>query len=227
MQIMKQLSIKWLFLPVIALTLVLTTVSAHAMIVTYSFQGGITEVSDNLFTPLGTGSNGFNSGLQFKGDYKFNTMASPDVNGNFQNAITSLNLKVGDYSANQSFGTNVISLTNGAFDQYHVQSSVAGNQVLVNGLPTPQLFDLLLRDATGTAFSSNAQLPTDPPSLGNFNLNQWRLDFSNGGFIRGSITPLQLTAVPLPAAVILVGAGLISLVGLGAGGLRNLRGPQA
>jgi hypothetical protein len=30
----------------------------------------------------------------------------------------------------------------------------------------------------------------------------------------------------LPAAVFLFGAGLISLVGLGAGGLRNLRGTQ-
>jgi hypothetical protein len=223
MQIMKQSSIKRLFLPVIALTLVLTTASAHAMIITYSFQGAITRVSDNLFTPQGTGSNGFNSGLQLQGTYQFDTMTPPVGNGNFQNAITSLNLTVGTYSANQSFGTNVIRLTDGAFDQYRVRSSVTGN--LVNDGLSPQVFDLLLRDATGMAFSSNAQLPTDPPSLGSFNRNQWRLNFSDGGFIRGSITALQ--AVPLPAAVILFGAGLISLVGLGAGGLRNLRWPQA
>lgn len=222
MQIMKPSSIKRWFLPVITLTLVLTTASAHAMLVTYSFQGAITEVSDNLFTSEGTGSNGFNSGLQLQGTYQFNTMAAPVGNGNFQNAITSLNLTVGDYSANQSFGTNVIRLKYGTFDQYRVRSSVAGN--LVNDGLSPQRFDLRLRGTTGMAFSSNAQLPTDPPSLGSFNRKQWRLNFSDGGFIRGSITSLQ--AVPLPAAVILFGAGLISLVGLGAGGLRNLRGPQ-
>jgi len=33
--------------------------------------------------------------------------------------------------------------------------------------------------------------------------------------------------VPLPAVAILFGAGLIALVGLGAGGLRNLRRTQA
>ncbi len=55
-------------------------------------------------------------------------------------------------------------------------------------------------------------------------MNQWRLDFGGAGnYVVGSLA--HLTAVPLPAAVILFGAGLISLVGLGAGGLRNLRRP--
>jgi hypothetical protein len=221
MQMKRRSLIKRLFLPVIALALTLSTTSAYAMLVTYSFQGAIAEVSDNLFTSGGAGNNGFNSALQLRGTYTFNTMAAPIGNGNFQNAITSLNMTVGNYSASQSFGTNVIRLTNGAFDQYRVQSSVSGGQV--NGLSL-ESFDLRLRDATGTAFNSNAQLPTDPPSLGSFNRNQWRLNFSNGGFVTGSITALQ--AVPLPAAVILFGAGLISLVGLGAGGLRNLRRPH-
>jgi len=66
-------------------------------------------------------------------------------------------------------------------------------------------------------------LPTTPPSLSSFAKNQWRLDFGGGvgNYVVGS-----LAHVPLPAAVILFGAGLISLVGLGAGGLRNLRWPQ-
>ena len=37
----------------------------------------------------------------------------------------------------------------------------------------------------------------------------------------------SLTAVPLPAGVVLFGVGLVALIGLGAGGLRNLRLPQA
>jgi hypothetical protein len=36
-----------------------------------------------------------------------------------------------------------------------------------------------------------------------------------------------LIATPLPASAILFGVGLIALVGLGAGGLRNLREPRA
>lgn len=200
----------------VTLTVLLASTSAHAMLVTYSFQGAITEISDNLFTPGGTGANGFNSGLQLQGTYTFNTMAAPVGNGNFVNSITSLNLTVGNYSASQSFGTNAIRLTNGvSFDQYRFQSSVGGNAV--SGL-SPELFDILLRDATATAFTSNAQLPTEPPSLGSFNRNQWRLNFANGGFIRGSLTALQ--AVPLPASVVLFGAGLIALIGLGAGRFR-------
>jgi hypothetical protein len=35
-----------------------------------------------------------------------------------------------------------------------------------------------------------------------------------------------LIATPLPASAVLFAVGLIALVGLGAGGLRNLRGPR-
>jgi hypothetical protein len=72
-----------------------------------------------------------------------------------------------------------------------------------------------------------------PPSVSSFDdpfdeLNDFRLVFgpdSVAGGVSGVVT--SLTAVPLPAAVLLFGAGLIALVGLGAGGLRNLHGAKA
>jgi hypothetical protein len=71
-----------------------------------------------------------------------------------------------------------------------------------------------------------------PPNLSAVlsSASRWRLIFENdidGESARIQGTIAHLTAVPLPTAVLLFGAGLISLVGLGAGGLRNLRGTQA
>ncbi|MFO0773565.1 MAG: hypothetical protein U0172_02730 [Nitrospiraceae bacterium] len=195
---------------------ILAPTPAKAMLVTYAFQGAITQVSDNLFTPSGTGSNGMNTGLQLRGTYTFNTLSAPAGNGNFHNALTSLTVQIGNYSATQSFGQNLIQIQNGQVDRYHLLSSVSGNTV--KGL-SPSMFEILFRDPTGAAFSSNAQLPSTPPSLNSFNTNRWRLSFGSNGFVQGSITSLR--AVPLPASVILFGAGLIALIGLGAGRFRQ------
>ena len=98
------------------------------------------------------------------------------------------------------------------------------------GLPLngyiPFRFDLQLDKEGGVFTNTDLQ---NPPSLSSLTGTRWRLIFENAG---GNLVRVQgalnsLTTVPLPAAVILFGAGLISLVGLGAGGLRNLRRPQA
>jgi len=111
-----------------------------------------------------------------------------------------------------------------AFDSAELVVNKLSSGALVNGF-TPTKFDITLVDGTAGAF--NSQYLTTVPSLSSFlTTNQWRLVFAPGGqVVQGALT--SLTAVPLPAAVLLFGAGLISLVGLGAGGLRNLRGHQA
>jgi hypothetical protein len=82
------------------------------------------------------------------------------------------------------------------------------------------LFAIELADPTHTAFN-NDLLPTTPPNLGSFATKNFRLVFNGGpvGTVSGVLT--ALTAVPLPAAVILFGAGLVALVGLGAGSWRQ------
>jgi hypothetical protein len=88
-------------------------------------------------------------------------------------------------------------------------------------------FRLDLEDEDGNAITGTGL--QNPPSLGDLSSTQWRLVFenSNGRAVRLQGVLNSLTVVPLPAAVLLFGAGLISLVGLGAGGLRNLRRSQA
>ena len=79
-------------------------------------------------------------------------------------------------------------------------------------------------DLTGnsSAFGSTA-LPTTPPSLSSFATKTFRVIFAGGvhSIVQGTLT--SLTAVPLPATVILFGAGLVALAGLGAGSWRQRR----
>jgi hypothetical protein len=192
---------------------------SKAALVTYQFSGNIGQVSGSLFTPTGLGANGFNAGLKMSGTYTFDTATAgllPSGLGiqMYSGSVTNLNLSVGNYAAVlQGGGTNVTTLSNAATSLYSVNLGTAGN--LVKGL-APSLFSMNLADETGTAFSS-VNLPGKPaPDLASFNVNQWKLVFSNGGQLVGSLDSLK--AVPLPATALLFGAGLIGLVGLGSRG---------
>jgi hypothetical protein len=223
MQIMKQLSIKGLFLPAIALcSLLVVAGPSEASLVTFAFDGSISEVGGNtLFPTLGSGP--------MSGDITFETSTAPTVSGTgiylTPPVITGLNLNINGHLASYAAGSNGIIILNSpplsGLDSLTAISSMTGGAI--NGV-LPTSFQFSLTDTSGSVFS-DFSLPTTPPSLNAFNKNQWRLDFGGAGnYVVGSLA--HLTAVPLPAAVILFGAGLISLVGLGAGGLRNLRWPQ-
>jgi len=136
--------------------------------------------------------------------------------------LSNLSLQIGTYSALLGVGANLILIANTpGLDGYFSQATVAGS--MVKGL-SPSFFDITLVDPTGSVFSSNA-LPTDAPSLFSFATNKWRLVFAGGQIVQGSLTSLQ--AVPLPASMLLFGAGLVALIGLGArGGFRRIRGVQ-
>ena len=224
MQIMKQVSIKGLFLPAIALcSLLLSGNAAQAALVTYSFTGGVSTLNGALLPTVNLMS-------PVSGTFQFDN-ATVGVGGNYPGAVTNMSLNIGGYTSSFASGANAVTI----FNQIDLGGSVIGDRWrLVTGATggsingySPFRFDLNLDQEGGSAFS-NVDLQS-PPSFGSLTGSRWRLIFENadGNLVRVQGALNSLTAVPLPAAVILFGAGLISLVGLGAGGLRNLRWPKA
>ena len=221
MQTMKQLSVKGLFLPAITLcSLLLSGNAAHAAMVNYSFTGSVSNVSGALRSTLPLTSS-------MSGTFQYDSDTLPTGTSRYMGAVQNLSLTIGAYSVSLDplATTNAIRITdNPSGDLWRLRTSVVGPSI---GEFTPEQFRMDLADEDGMAITGTTL--SNPPSLGDLTSTHWRLVFENmdGRTVRiqGALT--SLIATPLPAAVILFGAGLISLVGLGAGGLRNLRWPQA
>ena len=227
MTMLKQLLRSGLILPAAAVCVLSVSFStAHAALVnhSFSFTGNLAPDLDPLGLIPVTGA------FQLKNV----TGISPGV---YDGAVTSFTLNIGGvYTSTFRPGINGVTISqnialgSGNGDRWELVSAATGPQ-LTSGTPpvtyTPFRFDLLLDRVDGLFSDASLQ---DPPSIGALNspmnvTGRWRLFFEdangNPSAYVGSIT--NLTAVPLPTAVLLFGAGLISLVGLGAGGLRNLR----
>lgn len=223
MRMIKKLFAKGFALPAIALcSLGLPLNVAQAALVTYSFTGGVSNISGTLLSPS------MNLTSPVSGSFQFENATSGS--GGAYPAVTAFTVTVGGYTSTFAPGANAVtvsmntSLGGGMFgDRWKLESAATGSQV--NGF-SPSSFDLRL-DREGGGLFANTNLQ-NPPSLSALTATRWRLVFedSDGNLVnvRGALN--SLTAVPLPAAVLLFGAGLISLVGLGAGGLRNLRGSR-
>jgi len=215
---MRQLFLKLGFTASMLLWASIAVTPATAALIQYSFTGTVDKVQSQLSSTFNTSQ--LMSGLMTVNTSDTNVLTSI---GNY--AITPFSLNIGGYTA--TMGTSgQVEIRNGlpGLDGFNVTVN-APNGLNVNFL-APSIFDIQLR-GPASIFNSDA-LPTTPPSVSAFsNFNQWRLVFGPGLGVAVSGTVTNLTVVPLPTAVILFGAGLISLVGLGAGGLRNLRGPQA
>jgi len=209
-----------LVVPVAAVCVLSVQISAaQAALVNYSFNGTVGNINGALLSPTMNPTSSVSGSFQF--DNAAHGTTNPHV-GNYPGAVTGLIVHVGGYTASYTVGSNAITLfdNGGIGDRWRLATDVSGG-----GLPSgysAARFDLQLDHDTGGAFTgTNLQ---NPPSLASLTGTRWRLTFSdltgNEVNVRGAIN--QLTAVPLPTAVLLFGAGLISLVGLGAGGLRNL-----
>lgn len=202
--------------------------TAGAAPITFSFTGVVLDSDLGVSPPFGINQSmsGF---FTVTSPLDASTDSNPSANiARHNNVVTNLSVTIGTstpYVATFGQPSSHITIRNNpAFDSGELGVSTLTSGDPVNGF-TPTLFDVRLLDGTAGAF--NSQYPTTVPSLSSFgSTNQWRLVFGPGNqVVRGMLT--SLTTVPLPAAVILFGAGLISLVGLGAGGLRNLRRHQA
>lgn len=197
-----------------------TSVMAASM--TFNFSGAVSDVSAALFPSL-------NAGHALTGSYTFNTAtvdSNPSANiGRYNGTIQALTVNLvpaigPTYTATLgNSGSNFIEVRNQpSSDRYLLQAPLTGPSV--NGY-SPLRFRIELIDPSATAFA-NDSLPSSPPSLSSFAASRFRIVFEDGSGnarVRGTLT--SLTAVPLPTAVILFGAGLLALVGLGAGSRRQ------
>lgn len=218
MQMMKRWFRRGFVLPAAAIcVLSIPVTGAQAALMTYSFAGNLDGDTTGSF--------------QISGLFKYDnsTVGSGGVyNGSvkdysFKMSFTGTNLYTSSFQAGANAVTisKNISLGGGNGDRWELVTAASGNP-LSDG-STPFSFGLRLNQIGG-GLNLNVQ---DPPSLGDLNGGsaRWRLLFENADGVPGAYVGniSSLTAVPLPTAVLLFGAGLFSLVGLGAGGLRNLR----
>ena len=219
MRIIKRWLTQGFILPTAAVCILSVPITAaHAALVTYSFTGSIPGTSTSPDTPV-------------SGSFQFNNATSGN-NGIYNGAVTGFTLDIGGfYTSSFVPGANAVTISQNmplGFDRWGLVTAAKGDPISgpAGSSVTPFSFDLRF-DLAGGGLSTNLQ---DYPSLGSLNGGnaRWRLFFEDAnGKPSAFLGSMTLTAVPLPAAVLLFGAGLISLVGLGAGGLRNLRGPRA
>ncbi|NOS79743.1 MAG: hypothetical protein HOP35_17565 [Nitrospira sp.] len=196
---------------------------ATAALITYNFTGDVTHVHSQLTSSFSTNP----SPSAMSGFVTLNTVDTNVLDtkvGNY--TVTNFSVTIGSYTA--TMGTSgLVEIKDGTPGLDRVIGTInSPNGPNVNFL-APRLFDVQLRGPAGT-FSGDA-LPTTAPSISSFtNFNRWRLIFGpegNGKVVRGTIT--SLTAVPLPTAVLLFGAGLVALAGLGAGSRRQRKNSLA
>jgi hypothetical protein len=196
----------------------IATTPATAALVTFNFTCTVSNVGNKLSTNPAT----FSSGQAVSGSYTFNSATGDSIpganTGLYNNTISNLVVHIGSYTATLGAGVNFIEVENkNNVDRYTLQAPVTGDPV--NGR-LPKFFEIKLTDSSHTAFSNDHQ-PTSAPSLSSFSTETFRLVFNGQGAATVSGVLTSLTAVPLPAAVILFGAGLVALVGLGAGSWRQ------
>lgn len=201
---------------------------AGAAPIQFSFTGIVQSSNVALSPPFAIGQS-MSGIVTVNSPLNASTDSNPAANiARHNDVITSLNVTIGSstpYTATFGLLDNHITIRNlPAFDSAELVVNTLTSGAPVNGF-TPTRFDIDLVDGTAGAFGS--QYPTTVPSLSSFlTTNRWRLVFGPGArVVQGTLT--SLTAVPLPAAVLLFGAGVLALVGLGAGSWRQRRSSLA
>lgn len=188
--------LKLVFTLSILLSANLAVTPATASIVDFNF-GGVVDYSSAGASFLGQTMSGLIK-------YEDETMDSNGLDGigRYNGAITYLTVQFsGGHTVTMGgVGSNFIEIQQiGNADVYQLQAPVTG-------LPLDYFQVSIIHHPS--AFSNSLF----PPTLGMMSQSQFRLVFGNGA---PNVVSGPLTAVPLPPAVILFGAGLAALMGLG------------
>ena len=146
--------------------------------------------------------------------------------GRYNGAVQSMNLNFGSGAYLGTLGTagsNFITIetfgNSTIQDQYVMRAPLAGNLLVGSNLsPLNVRMEITHVDFLGSLSGSDALVP---PTFGNFLSGDpiLRVSFENDGTISQFVVAMQTISsavVPLPPAVILFGAGLVALIGLGA-----------
>jgi hypothetical protein len=200
---------------------------AASIPITFTFTGTVTEVGYEM----GENFNGpFRLGKSVTGSYTFNpdtpntgSGTTGQYNGALNGPSTNLHVEIGTYNngtyvASLGSGDNKIVVKNPDnfhYESYQVKGVFSGDDV--TGHP-PKSFELKLTHPSSDQFD-DVSLPLAPPDLSVFAKKTFRLVFEHQQSPDRHtviVTLDKLTAVPLPPAVLLFGAGLVALIGLGA-----------
>ena len=197
---------------------------AMAASITYAFDGTVTNADAPVaFDGLPGGD--MRPGSQLSGLMTVNTTNNfPSGNIGSYN-IQSLQITIGTYHLTMGLSTAMVFIGSDPVIGSSFEMDVPfplGRPMNFQWIPSNFSFGLI---SPQNVFSSTA-LPGPselPPSLNAFSIQRsWALTFFGPGPVQqvtGNLT--SLTAVPLPGSVVLFGVGIVTLVGLGAGRLRN------
>ena len=215
---------------------------AKANLVTFAFKGTVDTIGGTLLNSLSAfGTNSIPIiPMLLSGSYSFESTTPNGISGIpqlgvYSSSISNLTFHVREGSAAPFYSNtppppdpstpNVIIVQNdflaGAGDVYQVKMHFSGPAVNAHAASSFTIDHLSVFPAN--PFSDNS-LPTTPPGLGGIgDQTSFQINFEGGlgSTVRGNISSLTLVANPLPPAVILFGAGLVALVGLGAGSWRQ------
>jgi hypothetical protein len=197
-------------------------VLAQAELVTFAFEGTLSQID----APL---NSTWSPGQAFSGTYTFDSNtpnASAPGEGDYLRAPRDFHLTIGaaemtappPFVWNQSnSGLGTILIQNAEVDSYGVFiGQGSGPAIPISGYSLLN-FILDLTDSTGSALLSN-ELTTVPPALSGFQKRTATFNFyhpveGHSIFASASGQVTGLTVVPLPAAAVLFGSGLLSLAG--------------
>ncbi|MBI5316171.1 MAG: hypothetical protein HZB34_09385 [Nitrospirae bacterium] len=203
---------------------------ASSVPITFTFTGKVTEVGYEMGEHFG---GPFRLDKPVTGSYTFNP-DTPNTGsgsiGQYNGALndplnnypsTNLHVEIetynGTYVASLGSGDNKIVVKNPDnfnYESYQVKGAFSGDPVTGHN---PESFALELAHPGSNQFD-NVSLPTTPPTISGFAVKEFRLVFAHSASPDRHtvvVTLETLTAVPLPPAVILFGAGLVALIGLG------------
>src|SRR4029077_18098099 len=163
----------------LACWIILVAGAAHALPITFSFTGKVTD------DPFGLSA----SGAPISGSYTFDSAAMDSIAGPATGSFASVGAGFGftanvdgtNYSVLGTLTVNTANNIAGGVDQY---GAIAQDSSLD--------LELFLQDATGAALASDA-LPLLPPALASFSFREFRLFRDDAEFL-GSVDSLVCTA---------------------------------